>query len=97
MRKIFKSFTFWSFIASILIISINIKGYDDNILLIALNPILNHAVYTEPFRSIAWNDGPNFYMYIAHLFTFIIPAGIIDIIIYFISNGIKKIKSFNNN
>ncbi|MDU5111884.1 MAG: hypothetical protein E6248_15720 [Clostridium sp.] len=91
MKKIFKSATFWFFIASIAVIIINITGNDDkNILLIGLNPILNFAVYTEPFRSIAWNDGPNLFMYIAHLLTFIFPAAIIDFIIYAIKYSIKK-------
>ncbi|WP_152890909.1 hypothetical protein [Clostridium tarantellae] len=87
MRKIFKTFTFWFFIISILIILNNILGNDDkNILLIGLNPILNAVVYVEPFRSIIWNDGPNFNMYIAHLLTFIIYGGIIDSIIAIIKS-----------
>lgn len=91
MMKIFRSFTFWFFIASIAVIIINITGNDDkNILLIGLNPILNFAVYTESFMSIAWNDGPNIFMYIAHLLTFIFPAAIIDFIIYSIKYSIKK-------
>ncbi|VYU67435.1 hypothetical protein [Clostridium tertium] len=94
MKKIFRSFTFWFFIASIAVIIINITGNDyKNILLIGLNPILNFAVYTEPFRSIAWNDGPNIFMYIAHLITFIFPATIIDFIIYTIKYSIKKSNS----
>lgn len=94
MIKIFKSFIFWFFIASIAVIIINVTGNDDkNILLIGLNPILNFAVYTEPFRSIAWNDGPNIFMYIAHLLTFIFPAAIIDFIIYAIKCSIKKSNS----
>lgn len=94
MKKIFRSFTFWFFIASIAVIIINITGNDDkNILLIGLNPILNFAVYTEPFRSIALNDGPNIFMYIAHLITFIFPATIIDFIIYTIKYSIKKSNS----
>lgn len=98
MRKIFKSFTFWLFIISILIISINISGGDDkNILLIGLNPILNFTVYTENFRGIIWDNGPNFNMYILHLLTFIIPGGIIDFIIYAIKDSNKKIRSFENN
>lgn len=91
MIKIFKSVTFWFFIASIAVITINVTGNDvKNILLIGLNPILNFAVYTEPFRSIAWNDGPNIFMYIAHLITFIFPAAIIDFIIYTIKYSIRK-------
>lgn len=91
MKKIFKSFTFWFFIVSIAVIIMNITGNDDkNILLIGLNPILNLIVYTEPFRSIAWNDGPNIFMYIAHLITYIFPAAIINFIIYSIKYSIKK-------
>lgn len=91
MKKIFRSFTFWFFIASIVVIIINITGNDDkNILLIGLNPILNFLVYTEPFRGITWSDGPNTFMYIAHLLTFIFPAAIIDFIIYTIKYSIKK-------
>ena len=94
MKKIFRSFTFWFFIASIAVIIINITGNDyKNILLIGLNPILNFAVYTEPFRSIAWNDGPNIFMYMTHLLTFIFPAAIIDFIIYAIKYSIKKSNS----
>ena len=94
MKKIFRSFTFWFFIASIAVIIINITGNDyKNILLIGLNPILNFALYTEPFRSIVWNDGPNIFMYMTHLITFIFPAAIIDFIIYAIKYSIKKSNS----
>lgn len=83
---------------SILIIVFNLNGYDDkNILLIGLNPILNIAVYIEPFRSIIWKDGPNFNMYIAHLLTSIIYGGIIDIIIFAIKHISKKGKSLHTN
>lgn len=98
MKKIFKSFTFWFFIISIFIILINFMGYDyKNILLIGFNPIINILVYQESFRNAIWSDGPNYNMYIIHLFTFLIYGGIIDILAFPIKVMVKIIKSSNNN
>ena len=89
MKKICKSFTFVFLILSIIIITFNLMGMDDkNLMLIGLNPIIMNIVYDEPFRSIIWSDGPTIYMYILHLFTYMIYGGVIDIIVCFI----KKLK-----
>lgn len=86
MKKLFKTFTFWFFTASILLIIFNILGWDDkNILLIAFNPILSRIVYIEQIRNIIWNNGPNYNTYIAHLITFILYGIIIDVIIYLVN------------
>ena len=65
--------------------------------LIGFNPILNILVYQKHFRSIIWNNGPNFYMYLTHLFAFIIYGGILDIITFPIKVTIRTIKSSRNN
>ena len=59
MRDI--AFTLIFLAMSIVIIGLNMIGQDDkNILLVYLNPILNHIVYEEPYRQLIWNDGPTF-------------------------------------
>lgn len=94
MKRILKLFSFWFFIINILIIILNLIGWDDmNILLIGLDPILNYLVYKQPFRRIIWNDGPTFYMYIAHVFTYTMYGGGIDIIIIGIKRLVHIIKS----
>lgn len=82
-------YTFIFLTLSLVIIGLNRIGQDDkNILLIYLNPILNHIVYEEPYRQLIWNDGPTLYMYLAHLLTFLIFGGIIDLIRHlFLSKG----------
>lgn len=96
MKKIFSYCTFWLIIISILLILINAIGYDDkNILLLGFNPILSIIVYTEPFRSIIWNDGPTLNMYIAHLIISTIYGLTIDSIIHTINNTTKNKKTFN--
>lgn len=79
MRNI--AFTLIFLSLSLVIIGLNWSGQDDkNILLVYLNPILNHFVYEEPYRQLIWNDGPTIYMYLAHLLTFLLFGGVIDLI-----------------
>lgn len=97
MKKIVSYCTFWLVIISILLITINITGYDDkNILLIGFNPLLTIIVYIEPFRSILWNDGPNLNIYIAHLLSSILYGITIDSIIHVIKKHYQKQKTFNS-
>ncbi|WP_188456319.1 hypothetical protein [Virgibacillus oceani] len=78
----FKMFSFWLPIISIIIIIYNILGYDDNnILLIKMNPVLNEIINVDPYRNWMVNVQENKLLatsYVVHLFTFFIYGLIID-------------------
>ena len=83
---LFRKFTFWLSLISILICLNNFWGNDDkNILLIGLNPVLNSVGYTEPFRHWMFdfsNESTSikvqFPAYLLHFSSFFLLGFIID-------------------
>ncbi|MCG8502813.1 MAG: hypothetical protein MJB12_20700, partial [Firmicutes bacterium] len=83
MKNIFKSFTFYFMLLSVLLIYNQYIGYDSkNIILIGLNPMLNILMNMDSFRELV-NSGPfidsntllgktSIYLYISHFITFLI-------------------------
>ncbi|SKC69200.1 hypothetical protein SAMN02194393_02222 [Maledivibacter halophilus] len=91
MKRLFKSFTFYFMLFSILLIYNQYIGYDSkNIILISFNVILNNLFKIDSFREII-NSGPTIktntlfgetsvYLYICHFITFIIYGLFLDFI-----------------
>lgn len=89
MKRIFKSFTFYFMLLSILLIYNQYIGYDShNIILIGFNFILNNLFKIDSFREFI-NSGPiiksntllgktSIYLYISHFITFIIYGLFLD-------------------
>lgn len=86
MKKIFKSFTFWFLILSILIIFLHQIGQDSkSIILIGFNPLLrllpNEFMNSGPVVSCNTISGNiSIYWYIASIISFIIYGGLLDLI-----------------
>ncbi|MTI64976.1 MAG: hypothetical protein FH753_00040 [Firmicutes bacterium] len=58
MKRVFKSFTFYFLLLSLIIIYINLIGRDSkNILLIYFNPLLNELAHIDSLRDFL-NSGP---------------------------------------
>ncbi|SET00372.1 hypothetical protein [Paenibacillus sp. NFR01] len=88
---IYRKAVFWFSFASLVICLLNYFGYDSrNILLFALNPLLNPIVYSEPFRHLVFNFNSSpmngdsmaidvyFPAYILHFFSFLLIGAIVD-------------------
>lgn len=104
IKKIFKLFTTYFVLLSLLIIYAHYKGQDSiGLILFGLNPILYNLRYTD-FANEFLNTGPtitcgslageiSIYWYVAHLFSFVIYGLIIDtmrLIIKIFKNAKKK-------
>ena len=103
MKKILKSFTFWSIILSAFVIWQHQIGRDSkSIILISLNPILN-ALAGEDITRTFMNSGPrihcntilgeiSIYWYLASFLTFVAVGSIIDLIRY-VLRKFQQVKS----
>ena len=85
MKKIYKTFTFYFIIISVIVITLNILGQDDmNILMIGLNPLLNLLDNSKVICD--FMNSSNYLWHIASIITNIIYGLVLD----FIRIRIKK-------
>ena len=79
MKKIYKTFTFYFIIISVILITLNILGQDDmNILMIGLNPLLNLLDNSKVICDFM-NSG-NYLWHLASIITNIIHGLVLDFI-----------------
>ena len=105
MKKIFKSFTFYFLLASVLIILTHIRGGDSHgIVLFHLNPILKPIILYTDFADIldsgykivngSIQGETSVYWYVAHFISFALIGVTLDIIKMLVKK-FQKEKSMN--